>query len=104
MAIYALPGANSLQVATEVRQLMAKMSKTFPQGLKYSSLYDTTLFIGQAISARLQTLIIAGILVLHCHHAVSCRTSARCWYRRPLYRSRSSEPSRRWRCSASPST
>jgi hydrophobic/amphiphilic exporter-1 (mainly G- bacteria), HAE1 family len=64
MAIYALPGANSLQVATEVRQLMAKMSKTFPQGLKYSSLYDTTLFIGQAISAVYETLIIAGILVL----------------------------------------
>jgi HAE1 family hydrophobic/amphiphilic exporter-1 len=64
MAIYALPGANSLQVASEVRQLMATMSKTFPQGLKYSSLYDTTLFIGQAISAVYETLIIAGILVL----------------------------------------
>ncbi|HUN58803.1 MAG TPA: efflux RND transporter permease subunit [Candidatus Binataceae bacterium] len=64
MAIYALPGANSLQVATEVRQLMATMSKTFPQGLKYSSLYDTTLFIGEAISAVYETLIIAGILVL----------------------------------------
>ena len=64
MAVYALPGANSLQVATEVRQLMATMSKTFPQGLKYSSLYDTTVFIGQAISAVYETLIIAGILVL----------------------------------------
>jgi len=64
IAIYALPGANSLQVAAEVRQLMAKMSKTFPLGLKYSSLYDTTVFIGQAIHAVYVTLGIAGILVL----------------------------------------
>ncbi|HEY6421337.1 MAG TPA: efflux RND transporter permease subunit [Candidatus Binataceae bacterium] len=64
IAIYSLPGANSLQVATEVRQLMAQMSKSFPQGLKYSSLYDTTIFIEQAIHAVYITLGIAGILVL----------------------------------------
>jgi len=64
IAIYALPGANALQVATEVRQLMAEMSKTFPQGLKYISLYDTTLFIHQSINAVYVTLGIAGILVL----------------------------------------
>src|SRR5262245_9695580 len=63
IAIYALPGANALQVATEVRQLMAEMSKTFPQGLKYISLYDTTLFIHQSINAVYVTLGIAGILV-----------------------------------------
>ncbi|HVN89614.1 MAG TPA: efflux RND transporter permease subunit [Candidatus Binataceae bacterium] len=64
IAIYALPGANSLQVASEVRGLMETMSKQFPEGLKYSSLYDTTVFIGQAINAVYSTLGIAGILVL----------------------------------------
>ena len=64
ICVYALPGANSLQVASEVRQLMATMSKTFPQGLKYVSLYDTTIFIQQAIHAVYSTLFIAGILVL----------------------------------------
>src|SRR5271170_3242043 len=64
IAIYALPGANSLQVASAVRALMAKMSTTFPEGLKYTPLYDTTVFIGQAIHAVYMTLGEAGILVL----------------------------------------
>ncbi|MBI3798255.1 MAG: efflux RND transporter permease subunit [Deltaproteobacteria bacterium] len=64
IALYALPGANSLQVAAAVRQLMAEMSQSFPQGLKYTSLYDTTLFINQSISAVYVTLGIAGVLVL----------------------------------------
>jgi HAE1 family hydrophobic/amphiphilic exporter-1 len=64
IAIYALPGANSLQLAGEVRALMTTMSKSFPQGLKYSTLYDTTVFIHQSISAVYSTLEIAGVLVL----------------------------------------
>ncbi len=64
LAIYSLPGANALDVAEEVRKLMAEMSKTFPEGLKYRALYDTTLFISQSIHAVYQTLFEAGILVL----------------------------------------
>ena len=64
VAVFALPGANALQVATETRQLMAQMSRTFPQGLKYTTLYDTTVFINQSINAVYMTLIEAGVLVL----------------------------------------
>ncbi len=64
IAIFALPGANALQVADGVRSLMTDMSKSFPEGLKYSSLYDTTLFINQSIDAVYSTLLEAGILVL----------------------------------------
>jgi hydrophobic/amphiphilic exporter-1 (mainly G- bacteria), HAE1 family len=64
IAVFALPGANALQVAAEIRNLMAEMSKTFPTGLKYTTLYDTTLFINQSVHAVYQTLIEAGILVL----------------------------------------
>lgn len=64
IAVYALPGANSLQLAAEVRALMVTMSKTFPQGLKYATLYDTSVFIHQSISAVYTTLEIAGVLVL----------------------------------------
>ncbi|HUA35355.1 MAG TPA: efflux RND transporter permease subunit [Candidatus Binataceae bacterium] len=64
IAVFALPGANALEVAQETRDLMAQMSKTFPQGLKYTSLYDTTIFINESISAVYQTLIEAGVLVL----------------------------------------
>src|SRR5215469_2396920 len=64
VAVYALPSANALQVANETRALMAQMSRKFPQGLKYTTLYDTTLFINQSISAVYEALIEAGVLVL----------------------------------------
>src|SRR5262247_2196721 len=64
IAVFALPGANALQVAKEIRALMTEMSKTFPTGLKYTTLYDTTLFINQSVHAVYETLIEAGILVL----------------------------------------
>ncbi|HVN63034.1 MAG TPA: efflux RND transporter permease subunit, partial [Candidatus Binataceae bacterium] len=64
IAVYALPGANALQVAQETRSLMGEMSKSFPQGLKYDCLYDTTLFINQSIKGVYMALIEAGILVL----------------------------------------
>jgi hydrophobic/amphiphilic exporter-1 (mainly G- bacteria), HAE1 family len=64
LAIYSLPGANALSVANEVRKQMEAMSKTFPEGLKYRALYDTTIFISQSIDAVYQTLFEAGILVL----------------------------------------
>ncbi len=64
LAIYSLPGANALTVADEVRRQMTEMSKTFPEGLKYRALYDTTLFINQSINAVYQTLLEAGVLVL----------------------------------------
>jgi hydrophobic/amphiphilic exporter-1 (mainly G- bacteria), HAE1 family len=64
VAVFALPGANALQVADEVRSLMMELGKTFPAGLKYTTLYDTTLFINQSVHAVYETLIEAGILVL----------------------------------------
>jgi hydrophobic/amphiphilic exporter-1 (mainly G- bacteria), HAE1 family len=62
--VYALPGANALNVAQEVRQTMAEMSRDFPEGLKFGILFDTTDFIRQAIHAVYETLFEAGLLVL----------------------------------------
>jgi HAE1 family hydrophobic/amphiphilic exporter-1 len=64
IAVYALPGANALQVGEATRALIREMSATFPEGLTYTSLYDTTLFINASIDAVYQTLLIAGVLVL----------------------------------------
>ncbi|MDX2171237.1 MAG: efflux RND transporter permease subunit, partial [Deltaproteobacteria bacterium] len=64
IAVYALPGANALDVGEATRALVEQMSATFPEGLKYTSLYDTTLFINASIDAVYQTLFIAGVLVL----------------------------------------
>jgi HAE1 family hydrophobic/amphiphilic exporter-1 len=64
IAIFALPGANALDVATEIRALMAELAESFPKGLAYESLYDTTIFIDQSIDAVYSTLLAAGVLVL----------------------------------------
>jgi HAE1 family hydrophobic/amphiphilic exporter-1 len=64
IAVYALPDANALAVGQETRALMKKMSATFPEGLRYTTLYDTTVFIDQSIGAVYETLFEAGILVL----------------------------------------
>ena len=64
MPIFALPGANALDTAARVRQAMAVMSKDFPPGLTYTTHYDTTKFVEQAIHDVYLTLFEAGILVL----------------------------------------
>jgi HAE1 family hydrophobic/amphiphilic exporter-1 len=62
--VFALPEANAIAVADRVYKAMAEMSKNFPEGMKYATRYDTTLFVREAISSVYQTLFIAGILVL----------------------------------------
>jgi hydrophobic/amphiphilic exporter-1 (mainly G- bacteria), HAE1 family len=64
IVIYALPGANALDVAKKVRAATSELSKDFPEGLKYAVYYDTTIFVEDAISAVYHTLFEAGILVL----------------------------------------
>ena len=43
LSIYQLPGANGLEVATAVKEVMAKMEEDFPEGLEYLVSLDTTL-------------------------------------------------------------
>jgi hydrophobic/amphiphilic exporter-1 (mainly G- bacteria), HAE1 family len=64
IAIYQQPGANALQVATEVRKAMVTLSKSFPQGLAYNVPFDTTLFVVASIDEVYKTLVEAGLLVL----------------------------------------
>jgi hydrophobic/amphiphilic exporter-1 (mainly G- bacteria), HAE1 family len=64
IVVFALPGANAIQVADRVYKGMAEMSKQFPDRMKYAIRYDTTLFVREAIHAVYVTLLIAGVLVL----------------------------------------
>jgi HAE1 family hydrophobic/amphiphilic exporter-1 len=64
IVVFALPGANAIQVADRVYKAMAEMSQQFPAGMKYAIRYDTTLFVREAIHAVYVTLFIAGVLVL----------------------------------------
>jgi HAE1 family hydrophobic/amphiphilic exporter-1 len=64
IAIYQQPGANALQVASEVKKTMAVLAKSFPQGLTYSVPFDTTLFVTASVDEVYKTLVEAGLLVL----------------------------------------
>jgi hydrophobic/amphiphilic exporter-1 (mainly G- bacteria), HAE1 family len=64
IAIYQLPGANALDTATGVRQLLERLAPGFPEGLVYDIPFDTTTFVRQSVREVYQTLIEAGLLVL----------------------------------------
>jgi HAE1 family hydrophobic/amphiphilic exporter-1 len=64
IAIYQLPEANALDVASRVDAKMKELAKAFPQGLAYDIPFDTTKFVTASINEVFLTLIEAGILVL----------------------------------------
>ena len=64
IAIYQLPTANALNVATLVNAKMAELAKSFPQGLTYGVPFDTTRFVKASINEVYKTLLEAAVLVL----------------------------------------
>lgn len=64
LAVYQLPSANGLQVAEDVRKELEKLSKSFPKGLEYGMVYDTTKFISASIEEVVSSLFIAVLLVV----------------------------------------
>jgi multidrug efflux pump len=63
LAIFALPGANALDVADRVKARLEQLKKRFPPGVEYAVRYDTTPFIRQSVSEVYSTLFDATILV-----------------------------------------
>jgi len=63
IAVYQLPGANALDVADRVRAAMARMERTFPEGLESSIPFDTTKAVSASIDEVYTTLFIAIGLV-----------------------------------------
>jgi hydrophobe/amphiphile efflux-1 (HAE1) family protein len=61
--IYSRPGANNLAVRQAVEKRMAELSKTFPQGIRWETPFDTTPFITESIKEVVKTLVEAMILV-----------------------------------------
>jgi HAE1 family hydrophobic/amphiphilic exporter-1 len=64
VAIFLLPGANALDVAHRCKAAMDDLEKTFPPGLRYDTVLDTTEFVEEAIAEVYKTLYEAGFLVL----------------------------------------
>jgi len=63
LAVFQLPGSNAIETAKAIKKSMQRLSETFPQGVKYDIVYDTTVFIDESINAVYHTLIEAIVLV-----------------------------------------
>ena len=64
LAIFQRPGSNALETANGVRNLMEKLSKRFPAGVKYDIFFDPTQFIQQSVDAVIDTIGEAIVLVV----------------------------------------
>lgn len=62
--IYQLPGANAIDLANQVRAVMAERAQSFPEGMEYKIPFDTTRFVRASIESVLHTLFEAVLLVL----------------------------------------
>ncbi len=64
IAIFEAPGANALQLSSDVRAKMEELKKDFPEGVDYSVVYDPTQFVRESIDAVIHTLLEAVALVV----------------------------------------
>ncbi len=64
LPIFQSPGANALQLSTNVRHTMEELKKNFPEGVDYSVVYDPTVFVRHSIEAVVHTLLEAILLVV----------------------------------------
>jgi multidrug efflux pump len=58
------PGSNAIQASSDVRALLARLKKTFPEGVDYKIIYDPTIYVRDSIRAVVVTLFEAIALVV----------------------------------------
>ncbi|HYV96728.1 MAG TPA: efflux RND transporter permease subunit [Gemmatimonadaceae bacterium] len=64
LAIQRQPGTNTVQVATDVKTLMAQLEKQIPPSVELHKLYDRSLGIDEAVNDVRVTLLITLVLVV----------------------------------------
>jgi HAE1 family hydrophobic/amphiphilic exporter-1 len=64
LLIFQQPGTNALQTADSVYATMADLSKSFPAGVKYDIVYNTTQVIAQSVAEVEKTIYEAVLLVV----------------------------------------
>ena len=64
IGIFQAPGANALEIADAVRTKMDELATRFPPGMKWTSVYNTTVFVRDSINAVISTLLEAVVLVV----------------------------------------
>ncbi|MBP2159339.1 MULTISPECIES: efflux RND transporter permease subunit [Asticcacaulis] len=62
--IFENPGANSLQMAKELKAIMADLKKSMPEDVDYRVVYDTTEYVQESIDSVIHTLLEAILLVV----------------------------------------
>ena len=63
IGIYQSPGANAVDVARHVREVMEGLKQRFPDDIAYSVFLDTTVFVTSTVAEVIRTLVIAFVLV-----------------------------------------
>ena len=58
------PGSNAIQASNDVRALFAKLKESFPEGVDYKIVYDPTIYVRDSITAVVETLFEAILLVV----------------------------------------
>jgi len=64
IAVYQAPGANALQVVSDVRAQLEVLKPRFPDGVEAQVIYDSTLFVRASIDEIIHTLAITAVIVL----------------------------------------
>src|SRR6266705_2396935 len=64
LVIFQLPGSNAIDTSDAVRAKLEELKKSFPPGVDYRVIYDTTLFARESIQAVVHTLFEAVLLVV----------------------------------------
>jgi HAE1 family hydrophobic/amphiphilic exporter-1 len=63
IGIYQSPGANAVDVARHVREVMEDLKQRFPDDLAYEVFFDNTVFVTSTVAEVARTLVIAFVLV-----------------------------------------
>ena len=63
IGIFQSPGANAVDVARHVRDVMEDLKQRFPDDLAYDVFWDSTVFVTSTIEEVVRTLVIAFVLV-----------------------------------------
>jgi HAE1 family hydrophobic/amphiphilic exporter-1 len=64
IGIYQRPGSNALATAASVLATMDELAKSFPPGMTYRVVYNTTDFVQQSVDEVVKTLLEAVVLVV----------------------------------------
>ena len=62
--VFQRPGSNAIEISNAVRERMAELKQSFPQGVDYEIVYDPTIFVRGSIEAVVHTLLEAIVLVV----------------------------------------